>query len=228
MNWSAARSPNVDMDYTLFSAGDVPVAGLMELPEHLRAAKVPPHWIGYIGCDDMDETIERAKKLGATVHFGPQDIPGVGRFAVIGDPQGAAISFFTPANEPSPDQEPPVGWVSWHELTTTDYKAAWKFYQELFGWEPMGEMDMGPQGTYFMYGQHGRMLGGMMNKTADMPMPPFWGYYVRVKDCHQAAKMIESSGGKLLYGPMEVPNEGGNVAAAMDPQGAFFAIHSKK
>jgi predicted enzyme related to lactoylglutathione lyase len=229
IGWDSKPSEMVaDMKYTIVSAGDNQVGGIMELPKELQAAKVPPHWMGYCGCDDVDQTVAKAKKLGATVHFGPHDIPNVGRFAALADPQGAAIALLTPAYDPGPDNEPAIGQVSWHELLTTDYTAAWKFYQALFGWDEMQSMDMGPElGTYFMFGRNGRMLGGMFNKSASMPMPPNWCYYVRVKDCKEAASLTTANGGKIMNGPMEVPNEGGLVAQAMDPQGAVFALHSK-
>jgi hypothetical protein len=228
LGWGSKPSEIVaGMQYTVLSAGDTQVGGVMELPAELRAAKVPPHWMGYCGCDDVDQTVAKAKELGATVHFGPHDIPDVGRFVVIGDPQGAAIALLTPAYDPGPDNEPGIGSVSWHELTTADYKAAWKFYQKLFGWEEMQELDMGEGlGMYFMFGRNGRMLGGMWNKPADMPMPPNWCYYVRVKDTKATTPVITENGGKILNGPMEVPG-GDFVAQAMDPQGAVFAIHSR-
>src|SRR5438067_488227 len=56
-----------------------------------------PMSIAYVGSDDVDGTADRAKELGGTVYAGPMDIPnGVGRFAVIGDPTGAAIGLFKP------------------------------------------------------------------------------------------------------------------------------------
>lgn len=227
LGWGSMPAGMVDMEYTLMKAGETPVAGVMELPEHLRAHKVPPHWIGYVGCDDLDQTVAQAQKLGATLHFGPHDIPNIGRFAVIGDPQGAAITLYTPADSSGPDDEPGIGNVAWNELTTTDYKAAWKFYQELFGWEEMQALDMGEGlGMYFMFGRNGRMLGGMWNKPADMPMPPNWCYYVRVKDTKELAPVITANGGTIINGPMEVPG-GDWVAQALDPQGAVFAVHSK-
>jgi predicted enzyme related to lactoylglutathione lyase len=228
IGWTAKQSDMVtDMQYTILSVGDNQVGGMMELSAEMRQYKVPPHWMGYIGCDDVDETIARARKLGATVHFGPHDIPNVGRFAAIGDPQGAAIALLTPAYDPGPESDPEIGQVAWHELLTTDYKAAWKFYQELFGWEEMQSMDMGEGlGVYFMFGRNGKMLGGMWNKTPDMPMPPNWCYYVRTKDTKAAVPVIEKSGGKILNGPMEVPG-GDWVAQGIDPQGAVFAISSK-
>lgn len=60
------------------------------------APGVPPHWLPYVFVDDPDATIARAKKLGATVRFGPEDIPGVGRFGVLQDPTGAVLAVMKP------------------------------------------------------------------------------------------------------------------------------------
>jgi predicted enzyme related to lactoylglutathione lyase len=199
----------------------------MDLPEQARGAGVPPHWMAYIGTPDVDGTVDRAKTLGASVLVEPMDIPNVGRFATLKDPQGAAFSVYTPGNEPQPETDPAVGQVSWHELATTDNRAAFAFYQNLFGWENQQEMDMGPMGTYLMYGRSGRMYGGIYNKPADMPAPPHWLLYMRVPDANTSVAQIKDLGGTLLNGPMEVPG-GDLIAQFLDPQGAAFAIHSKK
>ncbi len=77
------------------------------------------------------------------------DIPTVGRIAVIQDPQGAMIAVYTPADvAPRHDGEPATGEFSWHELSTSDYQAAFDFYAALFGWVKGEAMDMGPGGVY--------------------------------------------------------------------------------
>jgi uncharacterized protein len=60
------------------------------------APGVPPHWLPYVFVDDPDATIAKAKKLGATIQFGPADIPGVGRFGVLQDPTGAVLAVMKP------------------------------------------------------------------------------------------------------------------------------------
>jgi predicted enzyme related to lactoylglutathione lyase len=55
---------------------------------------VPAHWGVYFAVDDCDATVEKAKGMGATSCVPPTDIPNVGRFAVIQDPQGAIFSVF--------------------------------------------------------------------------------------------------------------------------------------
>jgi len=156
------------------------------------------------------------------------DIPEVGRFAVISDPQGAAIAIFTPKGDaPGHDGMPNVGEFSWHELTTTDHERAYAFYQKLFGWDQTDAVDMGDAGVYQMYGRGGVPLGGMWTKPADLPMPPNWLYYIRVPNADEAAERVKALGGQVLNGPMDVPG-GDRIAQCMDPQGAAFAVHSRR
>lgn len=162
----------------------------------------------------------------AKVLTAPMDIPEVGRFAVISDPQGAAIAIFTPQDSPPGHDVPNVGDISWHELTTTDHAKAYDFYQQLFGWEKRGDFDMGAMGVYQTYGRGEQTLGGMWTAPADLPMPPNWLYYIRVANVDDAAERVKALGGRVLNGPMDVPG-GDRIAQCMDPQGAAFAVHSR-
>ncbi len=213
--------------YTMWTANEVPIGGVVPLTSDHAAAGVIPHWMAYITTPDVDATFEKAKTKGAAVVAEPRDIPDVGRLAVIRDPQGALIAIYKPATEVS-WSEPAIGQFSWHELSTTDHVAAFDFYGDLFGWEKTGDFDMGgTMGTYQMYGQNGAMYGGMMNKGPDNPMPPAWLLYARVADTNAAIETVKRLGGQVIYGPMEPPG-GDIVAAFLDPQGAAFAVHQKK
>lgn len=82
-----------DMTYTVVSAGEKPIGGIMNTsPE---AQGMPPAWGSYVTVDDVDATAKMAEDLGGKVLMKPQDIPEVGRFCVIQDPQGAIISAIT-------------------------------------------------------------------------------------------------------------------------------------
>jgi uncharacterized protein len=81
------------MTYTLINAGGQDVGGIMAIPP--KAKGMPPNWGPYVTVDQVDKVVERAKGLGARVLVEPQDIPNVGRFATISDPQGAMISLIT-------------------------------------------------------------------------------------------------------------------------------------
>jgi hypothetical protein len=147
---------------------------------------------------------------------------------VLQDPQGAAFAVFTSKNPmPGFDGTPKIGRFSWMELMTTDYKKAFDFYRQLFGWEKTGdEMDMGSGNMYFMYGMKGKMFGGIYNRAPNMAnVPPFWLSYLFVKDADKSTDAAVRAGAKLVSGPMDIPG-GGRIAVLSDPQGAAMAFYS--
>lgn len=227
IGWSAVPVEGSAQSYTMFMNGETPIAGLMKLPPDAEAAGIPPNWLGYVAVPDVDATTAQATELGATVLMPPMDIPNMGRFSVIQDPQGPVIATWKAFSGAGGHDGPPeLGEFSWNELTTGDHEAAFDFYHQLFGWQKLAPMDMGPMGIYQLYGRTDMPLGGMFNKTADMPGPPSWLYYIRVPDVHEGAKKVVELGGQLLMDPMEVPG-GDWIVPCMDPQGAAFALHHK-
>jgi len=223
MSWEGA---DVGTPYTMFTNGEVPMCGLMELPEEARAQGAPPHWLPYIGTPDTDATVEKATSLGANVLVAPMSVPEVGRMAVLQDPQGAVFACYTPENPPPGHEGPPkVGEMSWHELLATDWEAAWAFYSELFDWNKTDAMDMGEAGIYQMYGQGEQSFGGIFTKPDEVPGPAHWLIYAFVDDVTAKVETVKELGGTVLNGPMEVPG-GSFIAQCIDPQGAAFAINS--
>lgn len=212
--------------YTMWTNEGVPFGGVMPLPDEAKAVDALPHWLAYVMVPDTKETAAQAVELGGSVIVPATDIPNVGEFAMLHDPQGGAIATFTPLGEaPGNDEPPKAGDFSWNELATTDWEAAFEFYHALFGWEKTEAMDMGKMGTYQMYGRGGSSLGGMFNKPEEVEGPPEWLYYIRVEDANRAALTLQMLGGQVMNGPIEVPG-GDLVAHCLDPQGGRFAIHS--
>jgi hypothetical protein len=213
--------------YHLFYAGDAAIGGLLSITATDCAPGVGPNWGGYVAVADVDATVERLIGLGGTVHRPPADIAGVGRFAVVADPQAAVFMLFHgKAGTPlSADNSMTPGRVSWHELTVADGDKAFPFYRDLFGWTELEALDMGPEGFYRMFAIDGTPAGGMMSLPPAAPVPPGWTFYVAVPSVTEAVKRILSGGGKLLTQPVEVPG-GSVVVKAVDPQGAVFALVS--
>ena len=150
--------------YTMWTNDSVPLGGVMQLPPEAGA---PPHWLAYISSPDVDATAQPGGSARRKTLVAPNDVPTVGRFAVLSDPQGAVFAIFTPRSEaPGHEGPPAVGEFSWHELATREQPAAYRFYEALFGWNKTNAMDMGPAGQYQMFGRNGVELGGMYNKTA--------------------------------------------------------------
>ena len=216
-----------DPTYRLWTMGVAPMGGLMPLPEDARRMGTPPYWLAYVAVPDVDATVRQATSLGARIYVEPRDIP-VGRFAVLADPQGATFALYKPAvGQPPPSDGAGLADFSWHELVTTNWRAAWDFYHALFGWEKTEAMDMGEAGVYQMYRRAGGgpTLGGMYDKSAEMPGPPYWLCYVTVPSADKGAATVKRLGGRVIYGPADVPG-GGRIAQCLDPQGAMFALHS--
>jgi len=211
-------------DYVMWVGSQGPLGGVMKLPDEAVKMGTQPNWMGHVLVEDVDATASLAKELGGKIYKEPADIPTVGRFAVIADPQGAVISMFKPngampLHDPSKEKE-----VCWRELMTSDSAAAFKFYSQIFGWKILQEMDMGPMGTYRVYGVGENQLGGMMTTPKSAPMPPMWIYYIEVSDLEAAIERSTNKGAKVMNGPMDVPG-GGRIAQLRDPQGAAFALH---
>ena len=229
LGWTAQDMPMPDMTYTVFNADGAGVAGAMTLTSEHTAQGIPPNWTGYVFVDDCDAAAARAKKLGGSVMREPDDIPGVGRFAIIADPHGAVIAIMKPV--PPPEARPEVargtpGHGSWHELYAGDAAVDIPFYQSLFGWTETGRHDIGPAGIYHLFGNADGQVGGMVTKPPHIPHP-HWAYYFEVDDINAAADRVKQAGGTVLMGPMEVP-DGSWIVQASDPQGAHFALVKSK
>jgi uncharacterized protein len=208
-------------DYTLWVAGKTQTGGLMAQPESARQSGAPPSWLIYIGTPDVDATAAAAERLGGKVLKAPADIPTVGRYAVLSDPQGATFAIFTPSASPAGGA--PATDFSWHELATSDQQGALAFYSELFGWSRGPAHDMGPGGPYQLIEHGGTQVGGAY-KLMDASKPPHWLTYIRVASVDRAAAAAKAAGGRVTQGPMEVPG-GSRIAQILDPQGGAFAVH---
>lgn len=227
IGWGTQEWPGANPPYTMWTAQDVPVGGLMRLPDEAASQGAPPHWLTYIETQDVDETHAQALGLGARTYVPPTDIPNVGRFAVLADPQGATFAMFTPHGDGmAPSGTPPLGDFTWHELLTTNESDAFEFYANLFGWHKTSAMDMGEMGTYQMFGLGDEPMGGMYTIPPGMGAPPSWLAYVQVDSADAAAERAKQHGGAVVNGPMEVPG-GDRIAVCMDPQGVAFAVHSR-
>ena len=176
IGWTAQDAGMPGKPYTLFSASDTMVAGLMAIPDEVRAMGIPPCWTGYVGVADVDAMLADLRAAGGTLRRPAEDIPTVGRFAVVADPQGAVFILFSPfGNPPRPTVAPGTpGHVGWHELYAADGAAAFAFYAKLFGWTKADAIEMGPMGTYQLFTTGGAPVGGIMTKPPQVPVP-CWG-----------------------------------------------------
>lgn len=229
LGWQFVDSGMPGFDYLIGSEADTPVVGLMSLTEEMMESGVHPMWTGYIAVDDVDESLLRIGKAGGHTLMQAQDIESVGRIAMVCDPQQVPFYIMRSVGEDSQSfarYEPAEGHCAWNELVTSDPTAAKAFYGEMFGWQKADEMDMGKMGLYEMMRQHDYLIGAIMKKPDDVPVP-MWVYYFRVADIEQAAGYISENQGRVLNGPMQIPG-GEYILHGLDPQGAMFALIGKR
>jgi predicted enzyme related to lactoylglutathione lyase len=93
LGWELEDLNGGGMDYTMAKLGQREVGGIMAVPKD--APDMPPAWGSYVTVDNVDARVARIAPLGGKVLVAPRDIPNVGRFAVIADPQGAMLALIT-------------------------------------------------------------------------------------------------------------------------------------
>ena len=170
IGWSVGDSGQTDKDYRQWSISGEIVGGLLPLSADAGEQGMRPMWAGYLNVADVDESVAAIKAAGGAVHVPATDIPGVGRFAMVGDPQGAIFYVMTPIGEtPSPSFAPGrPGHGGWNELHTTDWRAAFDFYSAQFGLAQSRGDGYGCDGDLSAV-QHGWRRGGRHDEQSRLP-----------------------------------------------------------
>ncbi len=226
VGWGATDASTPELAYTMLSAGEVPVGGLMDLPEEGRRLGATPRWLGYVVVDDIDATAGQIRRRGGAVLLPPTD-SNIGRVSVVADPQKATFALvegltYGPQQPGGLDE---LGHVGWHELLAQDRSRIFDFYGELFDWQKnSGETDAAD--FYQLFSSAGQTIGGMLTKLPSVPQP-CWLYYFNVDDIGTAAKRVNDGGGRILQGPIEL-TDGCWIARCADPQGALFALQGAR
>ena len=226
VGWGATDASTPELAYTILAAGEVPVGGLMDLPEEGRRLGATPRWLGYVVVDDIDATAGQIRRRGGAVLLPPTD-SNIGRVSVVADPQKATFALvegltYGPQQPGGLDE---LGHVGWHELLAQDRSRIFDFYGELFDWQKnSGETDAAD--FYQLFSSAGQTIGGMLTKLPSVPQP-CWLYYFNVDDIGAAARRVNDSVGRILQGPIEL-TDGCWIARCADPQGALFALQGAR
>lgn len=202
--------------YAMAYAGDRPIAGLTQAGV---GSGMPPIWLGYVSVPDVDAAADAARTAGGRVALGPAEMPGVGRFALLEDPQGGALMAYKSANGDAEAPElPPVGTFCWDQLNTTAPDAAAGFYARVFGWE--AAPFPGAEGMrVFSTGE--TQAGSMVHMPVNAPA--HWLTYLHVADLAAARAQVTGLGAEVLVEDVEVATIG-RIAVIRDPQGVVVCL----
>jgi predicted enzyme related to lactoylglutathione lyase len=222
--WHFEDMPAGDsMIYSMASKNGKYVAAAYDMSPEMREQGAPPAWLNYVTVANIEESVAKARELGATVMQEPLDVFDSGRMALIADTQGAMLAFWEPQNHIGAYLVNEPGAMCWNDLRTSDIRAAAEFYSKLFGWR-VEEVE-GSGGVYSTIYVGDRSNGGIMALTEQMTgVPPHWGVYFAVEDCEKAVARVEELGGRMLVPTMGVP--AGRFAIVADPQGASVSLLS--
>lgn len=224
VGWDVRDSGMPGMTYLIFGKNGVDVGGMMSW--QAMGMDKPTTWKGHIGTSDVDAETKAVLADEGKEFRPPMEIPNVGRFSVVGDPQGAEYLLFqSNGQRPKPLSPNTVGAVGWNELATSDWEKAWEFYGSHYGWEKAMTVDMGPMGTYQVFNTaDGFAGGGMMTLPPNAPsQQPAWLFYFTVDDINAAKQRVTDHGGTVTHGPSPVPG-GAWILRATDPAGGSFAL----
>lgn len=209
-------------DYTMLRLDGKDVGGLYTLMPEQVAQGVPPHWLAYVGVEDVDASTEKAGSLGGTALMAPMDVMDIGRMSVLQDPTGSVFALWQAKSRTGCGVVAEPGSVCWNELLTFDTKKAGEFYTQLFGWSAE-EQEIGPI-HYTMFSHGGAPVAGMTAIPPEMgEAPPHWMLYFAVGDCDELVERGTSMGAKVCAPPMDIPTVG-RFAVLADPQGATFSV----
>jgi predicted enzyme related to lactoylglutathione lyase len=219
LGWTHIEQP-VDGggSYTMFQTGGDPFAGAWQTDDG------PTSWSCYIGVQNVDEAVEAATQLGATIMREPFDVMDMGRMATLVDPTGAIVNVWqsTGAEDGAPGATP----IDWRELRTTDVAKALTFYTGWLGWKSEGK-DMGGF-TYHLLSHDGTDVAGLMELTPAMKVPEMgehrshWRVIFAVDNVDAAYTTATERGAKTLMEPGDIPR--GRYAELLDPKHANFGI----
>jgi predicted enzyme related to lactoylglutathione lyase len=232
MDWTVAAHSGpgaTGMDYRMMErAGGGFAGGVMTLNDEMNAGGARPGWLIYFGVDDVDASLVKAQALGASVHMPATTMEGVGRMAMLADPQGASFYLMRGHMEGDSDVFSGMtpGGCCWNELSTSDVPAAVRFYGSLLGYGTDNFMPMGGDAKYVFIEIEGQAIGAIGPCQARAPTA--WLPYFRVAGTIDAAKdAVEANAGKMAMGPMEVPG-GDWIIIASDPAGAAVGFVGAK
>ena len=224
LGWDSRDGTVPGIDYSLMSAAGTDIAGLMA-----KMDDMPAGWLGYIGVDDIEAAFTSAVGAGATPIVPVNPIPGVGRFAILADPAGAPFGLLDYAEGFTKPTIPDMGiqgngW--WRELHTKDREKAFAFYSGQFSWAEAGRMPMGPEEIYQIFGYGPEQGRGAIFNDHDAKSP-HWLFYFWVDNIDATQGRLEKAGGKVVNGPMQVPDNTW-IIHALDPRGILFAVVGKR
>jgi uncharacterized protein len=218
--WKAEQASDEFGGYFMFTKDGVFVAGAMPTPPGVDQ---PDGWGVYLAVEDARKVVERAQAQGAVIRAEVMKVADLGTQAVIEDPGGARIGLWQAETFTGFGSQGQPGTPSWFELHASDYPGAVTFYRDVIGWDTYTASDT-PEFRYTTLGREDAARAGIMDVAGLLPdgVGGRWVVYFGVADADVALTRISALGGTVVETAEDTPH--GRLAAAADPNGAYFKL----
>lgn len=239
LGWELVKMPMGGEPYYLVRVNGEDIAGMMNMPAGVPL-DVPTNWGTYITVFDIDTVTAAVVPLGGTVLVPPQEIPGVGKFSTICDPDGGTFSLISYTEGPTGGMPPAVythGSITWSGLQSQDPLASHAFLSSLLNVD-LEEYMLGGR-TFFVIqpedesgGTTGDLAEPYQPKSAGAVSAPvwmepdadsFWLNCVQVNDVDQLVNKVVRLGGGIILPPTDIPDTG-RYCTIRDPQGGVISL----
>jgi len=219
LGWEYQEAKAFDHPYTLVKANGQYVGGIVKV-ERPDPAKPVSQWLAYLSVPDVNAAVSKTVGSGGETVVGARDVPGIGRAAVVTDPEGAPLGLLR-SDIGDPDDSPgnAPGQFLWMELLADDPAAAAAFYKALAGYE-VEKVEIGG-GPYRVLRRGVDRAGILENPVKGAPA--IWLPYVVVEDPVAASDKVAGLGGRVLLAPSPRVRKG-TLALIEDPSGAVLAL----
>ena len=216
--WSFRDVPGTRVPFSVAYLGSEQVAAVAQRPAP-AGAPAHPAWLSFFSTQDVDAAAKLAAGQGARVLSEPHDIPGLGREAVLADPQGAVFGLLASSSGDPSDALKPAGVWIWRSLMTTDPTSDVAFYHTLFGFTSFAFPSPSGQQHLLLQSENYARASANTPPTSNPTIHPHWLDYVRVDNAAQMVARATQLGGRVLVQPHS-DRHGGMIAVVADPQGA--------
>lgn len=188
-----------------------------------RAPQDGSIWLPSISVVDVDAAVKAAKLNGGKVVEPSQRLPGIGRAAVIEDPNGAVVMLLRNDNGDPADSRARYNEWLWPELWTERPDSTAKFYNKVVGYNAVSRR--GQQGQdYRILGRDGTARASIL-RTPLADVESNWLLYMKIKSVRATARAVVKNGGRILVPPMK-GDLNADIAIVADPTGGVFAIQA--
>ena len=219
LGWRFEDTRRGDRSYVLASSAAGRVAGIVDISAMANAGQ---QWLSFMAVDDVNKSAAQVRSDGGKILVEPRDIDGIGRAAVVADPQGAPLGLAQLLRNPPDPQQPIANHFFWQEYLARDAAQALDFYKRLAAYE--SAITDSRLGIEYHVLRKTRGRAGLFQLPATVvDVEPNWLPYVFVSDPATVAARVPGLGGRIVVAARPDLRNGSLVVIA-DPGGAVLAL----